>query len=151
MLIDKNNLSLAKEETMTDTARMLFGSTNLQGCVPNDAYCVGPVFSDDGRLIVNMSWTAYGPQENTEAVLSAFDEDTLVETWRVWDCYTQEWAPTDVTVLRYENADVVVRREDDKACVWVGAVDTQARILASGDPEVIDECCWQWLRDSEDA
>lgn len=134
---------------MADITRTLFGSTDHQGCVPSNALADGPVYSDDGRLIMSTSWTTCKTTDEANATLATFKDDHLVEAWRVWDCYAKDWAPCDVTVLRYESADVVVRNAGDTTNVWVGAIDTRARILASEDPEVNDECCWQWLRDDE--
>lgn len=154
-MVTNNNPNREKEEIMTDITRSLFGETDASGCIPSmsdslatqcDA-STGPVFSDDGRLIVGESWTPADAASET-AKREPAGSDHFVEAWRVWDCYEENWAPCPITLYRFENNDYVVRMDAyGNACSWTGAVDTQARILASTDPKVNNECCWQWLRD----
>ena len=128
--------------------RTLFGTTDDQGCVPSADGNAGPVYSEDGRLIVAESWTTMVDVKAAAAATAPFVNDFLLETWRIWDCCRQSWAPCNVTLYRYESADLVVRTSSDGAtcCAWTGAVNTQSRILASLDPDECLENCWQWLR-----
>ena len=138
---------------MAEAARDLFGSTSIQGCIPSGGDCVeraaGPVFSEDGRLIVSESFTKLVPLAEAQQTLEGFADEWLIEAWRIWDCYENDWAPCDIVVYRFENADVAVRSAGSEgACVWTGALDTHARVVSSRDMQDCAQKCWQWLRDT---
>lgn len=112
----------------------------------------GPVYSQDGRLILDESFTAFEDMESAirrlNEAIDNLEDGWLVEVWRIWDCDAHDWADFDLEVRRYESADVVIRKDPDAgACIWVGAVDNHGRVIVSRGLAKADEFCWQWSRD----
>ena len=110
----------------------------------------GPTYSEDGRLILSESFACFAStrdkadlERDVRALLTG---DDYVETWRIWDCYADDWANCDLTVHRFEDYDLAIRRNDRGMCAWRGAIDTRSRVLASPDPEDCERKCWQWKR-----
>ncbi len=61
--------------------------------------------------------------------LTRFKNDHLVEVFRIWDCYAQDWIANSPTLLRFESDDAVVHVDTDGAIdVIVGPVDTMSAI-----------------------
>lgn len=149
MFIVDNNNRLEGVSGVTEQTCALYGSTNKTGSVPS-ARNAGPVYSKSGELILSESFTDLKPVPSMawfDAGLKALlSSDDYVETWRIWDCYEQDWADIALEMHRFEMFDLVIRRQVDSAYSWRGAVDTQARVLASSDPEESEAKCWQWLR-----
>ena len=130
--------------------RMLYGSTSDQGCVPvSSSGNPGPVYSDDGRLILSESFTCGNvpdAEELAREVEKLLSGDEYVETWRIWDCEEERLADIRIELHRLEDYDLVISVGPHGICAWRGAIDTSARILASRDPEDCEQKCWQWLR-----
>lgn len=129
---------------MTEGVRRPCGDTDLQ---ERASHASGPIFSEDGRLILSESWTAFDVPESAAAKATQLEDSELVEVWRIWDCYEEAWANLGLALYRYEVADLVIRESSAGSCAWIGAVDTQARVLASYDAQECERNCWQWLRD----
>ena len=154
---------------MADGASTLFGSTSEQGCVPQAIgprvdepqssssgeqgrapQTVGPVYAEDGRLIIDESFSDMVDLADAiaRAAASAYnlDPDQLVEAWMIWDCNLERWA-LPLALYRFEEVDYVMRSNfQGEGCIWLGAIDTHARVLPSRDPDDCEQKCWQWLR-----
>ena len=140
---------------MAEVARTLYGTTNESDSVPRalipDSEFVGPVYSEDGRLVLNESFTCFASVRDEAAleedVKALLEGDDYVETWRIWDCYADDWASFDLTVHRFEDYDLAIRQSELGMCAWRGCIDTRSRVLSSLDPEDFEQKCWQWRRD----
>ncbi|MDO5118413.1 MAG: hypothetical protein Q4D34_08000 [Eggerthellaceae bacterium] len=139
---------------MSGALHMLYGTTNDSDSVPRALLSsfefAGPVYSDDGRLILNESFSGFAQVRDTieleNDIQSLLADDDYVETWRIWDCYENDWANFDLAVHRFEHFDLAIRRSESGMCAWRGAIDTQGRVLASRDPKDCEQKCWQWRR-----
>ena len=140
---------------MFEALRTLYGTTNESDSVPRtlvpDSELAGPVYSEDGRLVLSESFSCFAStcdemalEEDVHALLEG---DDYVETWRIWDCYKDDWANFDLAVHRFEDYDLAIRQSEQGMCAWRGCVDTQGRILSSLDPEDCEQKCWQWRRE----
>lgn len=112
----------------------------------------GPIYLEDGRLALEESFNDFLPKEDARKLLGeelvTLESDWLVEIWRIWDCYEEDWADFDLTLYRYESADLIVRNSvDGKACYWIGAIDQRKRLIRSMFLDNDLQPCWQWLRD----
>ena len=109
----------------------------------------GPVYLE-GRLVLSLSFqeTAqgfapdYSPIEN---------DDRVLENYRLWDDEANAWHGDDLTVLRFENIDVVMRLEPAPTAVWTGALDTQARVVLVPDLDAAgmmmnQSCSLRWKK-----
>ena len=148
---------------MSSRARALFGTTDQSSSVPLPselalgralAAQIAPVFAEDGRLVASASWPA-GPLSAAdwlqlelycESELTQLRHEWLVEIWRLWDCDTRTWVASDLALYRFESVDAVIRQTAQGRIVWLGALDTSARILATEDPEENQRLYWQWAR-----
>ena len=109
------------------TARAMFGDTDRAGGVPDCiAPSAGPVYLE-GRLVLSLSFRG-GPKD-----MQAKDAGELIERYRLWDDLAGAWHDCDLEVLRFEQADVVVRAGLDPAILWSGALDTRARVMPVPD------------------
>ena len=128
--------------------RTLYGSTIESGSVPGSNN--GPVYSDDGRLILAESFTNYQEVWDVDAFKADIESmragEDYVESWGIWDCCEDDWANTALELHRFEDFDLAVNVSATEVCTWRGALDTHARVLASRDPEDCAQKCWQWLR-----
>lgn len=139
---------------MSEALRTLYGTTNESDSVPrtiaSDSALAGPVYSEDGRLILSESFNRFASPRDEAAleddVRALLEGDDYVETWRIWDCYACDWANFDLTVHRFEGYDLAIRLSDRGMCAWRGCIDTKGRILSSPDPEDYEQNCWQWRR-----
>ena len=139
---------------MSSALHTLYGTTNDSGSIPrallSNFDLTGPVYSDDGRLILNESFCDFAKIRNTAELEDDIDsllaDDAYVETWRIWDCYENNWADFDLTVHRFENFDLAIRRSESGMCAWRGAIDTRGRVLSSRDTADCEQKCWQWKR-----
>ena len=80
--------------------------------------------------------------------LNRFKNDYLVETFRIWDCYAQDWLDGSPVLLRFETDDVVVLMGSEESFeVIEGPVNTfdLSALNTSADAE---NDCLCWLRDS---
>ena len=79
--------------------------------------------------------------------LGYLKDDYLVETFRVWDCYRQDWIADSPVLLRFESQDVIVRIGDEGSLeMSVGPVNTLVALEPS-DPMFSNRECTCWLRD----
>lgn len=87
----------------------------------------GPVYLE-GRLVLSLSFQGCQPK------LDAIENDDMVlESYRLWDELSKSWHEDDLGVLRFENADVVMRLEPRPTAVWTGELDTHARVILVPD------------------
>lgn len=59
-------------------------------------------------------------------MFAQFDDDTLADVLRLWDCDAQEWLDGTTTVFRFERDDLLVWSETGALRARKGAVDTSA-------------------------
>ena len=126
-------------------AHAAFGDTNRADGVPD---CLvpdnGPVYFE-GRLVLSLSFQGGPINVHTE------EAGDLVERFRIWDDLEETWHADGLEVLRFEQADVVVRLGQKPAVLWQGAVDTHARIVPMPDLDEAGmaanrECALRWRR-----
>ena len=108
-------------------AHAVFGDTNRADSVPD---CLvpdeGPVYLE-GRLVLSLSFQG-GPIE-----AHAIPSVEPLERYELWDLLADRWFHDGLTVLRFEDADVVVRSWPWPTVLWKGAVDTRARVIPVPD------------------
>lgn len=79
--------------------------------------------------------------------LSCLKGDFLVDVFRIWDCYRQDWVTDSPVLLRFESQDVIVSINDKGSLEMnVGPVNTLAA-LEPNDPMASDHECTCWLSD----
>ena len=128
------------------SVRAAFGDTNRAGSVPDYlAPSDGPVYLE-GRLVLSLSFKG-----DPDGMGLPGEPDDLLERYRLWDDLAGEWHDGDLEVLRFEQADVVVRLGQKPAVLWQGAVDTHARIVPMPDLDEAGmaanrECALRWRR-----
>ena len=81
--------------------------------------------------------------------LRRFQNDFLVDMFRIWDCYAQGWIENSPILLRFESDDVVFRMNDNGPCEFkFGAVDTSTAIEPNDPTNPNGEClCWLRAKD----
>ena len=114
----------------------IFGDTNRADGVPSahspssvpglPSPSDGPVYLE-GRLVLSLSF-AGGPAD-----VRCEDSGELIERYRVWDERAQRWHADGLEVLRFEQADVVVRLGRKPAVLWQGAIDTRSPVIPAPD------------------
>lgn len=65
------------------------------------------------------------PAQTTD-LFDLFKNDCLADVLRVWDCYSQDWHDTSITLFRFENDDVLVWDEKGLIQATSGPIDTNA-------------------------
>lgn len=85
--------------------------------------------------------TAISISDDVRTAFMAFDDDYLVDVFRVWDCDAQNWFDSTTTVFRFENDDLLVWCEVGCLKAKRGAVVTQNTI------ETQSESCIIWMSD----
>lgn len=80
--------------------------------------------------------------------LSRFNDDYLVDVFRVWDCYEQEWVADSPILLRFEEDDALVFIRGEKIIETVfGPVDNAVAIVKGAETTSEDQClCWLRVR-----
>ena len=79
--------------------------------------------------------------------LGYLKDDYLVETFRVWDCYRQDWVADSPVLLRFESQDVIVCIGDERPLeMSAGPVNTLAA-LEPDNPMAFGHEYFCWRRD----
>lgn len=91
-------------------AHAVFGDTNRADSVPDRlAPSFGPVYLE-GRLVLSLSFQGDGARAHTVA-----SGDEPIECYRLWDDLSDTWYDSELVVLRFEQADSVVRADSRPA------------------------------------
>ena len=72
----------------------------------------------------------------TIKLFKEFDQDYLADVLSIWDCDTQNWFGSCITVFRFENDDLLIWNEIGSLKAKKGPVDTSK----------LDYSCFQELR-----
>ena len=105
----------------------------------------GPVYLE-GRLVLSLSFQSRQPD-----LALIEDQERVIENYRLWDDASDSWYDEGLAVLRFEQADVVMRLEPVPRAVWSGALDTHARVVLVPDLdaagfEANQACDLRWKR-----
>ena len=93
-------------------AHAVFGNTNRADSVPDRlAPSSGPVYLE-GRLVLSLSFQ--GDEIHAHMVA---DGDEPIECYRLWDDISKTWYEDGLAVLRFEQADLVVRMDNRLAAL----------------------------------
>lgn len=89
--------------------------------------------------------TAKGQKSLVEA-LKRFDDDELVDVYKVWDCDNQNWAANNVILFRFESNDLLVLKGSDEFQFRILPVDTSCFDQSVMDSSYVDanESCLCW-------
>jgi len=97
---------------------------HISGCpVPSE----GPVYLE-GRLVLSLSFQ--GGRMKDCPIANMGD---ILERYRLWDDLADAWYDGSLEVARFERADVVIRTDLGPTTLWVGSVDTRARVVLEPD------------------
>lgn len=94
--------------------------------------------------------TAITIPDDVRTAFMAFDDDYLADVLRLWDCDLRNWHDPFVTILRFENDDIMVWYEDGALTCCQGAFDNYATLdylphkVKAG---INSDACLCWLRD----
>lgn len=109
-------------------AHATFGDTNRADSVPDClAPSPGPVYLE-GRLVLSLSFQG----DESDARLIG-DGDDPIEYYRLWDDLSEAWYSDFPLVVRFEQADAVVRSWPNRRVLWEGAVNTRAHVIPMPD------------------
>ena len=104
----------------------------------------GPVYLE-GRLVLSLSFQGSFAEERQVTGMG-----DILERYRLWDDITEAWYEGGLEVLRFEQADAVVRLSPKPITLWVGAVDTRARVVLNPDLDDVGraanrehDLCWK--------
>jgi len=99
----------------------------------------------EGRLVLSLSFV---DNENSMAAPYSLKAEPL-ERYRIWDERVGDWHLCDLELKRYEGFDAVVH-QDISNPIWVGALDTNRRIIAVPDLDAAGaaenschDLCWK--------
>lgn len=86
------------------------------------------------------------------ALFEEFEDDYLVDVFRVWDCDAQNWYGVCPIVFRFEQDDILVWRESSAFVAQIGPVDTSSAEESLSpllELSILGEKCLSWKLDNE--
>lgn len=135
----------------TKNASVLRDRTGNSSDSFNTSKSAGPVYDEDGVLILNNSFAFTGPHDFKTPI--NLEGQYFVEGFMVWESFDNTWMCENPLVLRFEDFDLVVSRQDQNAGLnlWQGSLDTQACLNLAPSNSLANKLlngdyCMRWLR-----
>lgn len=85
-------------------------------------------------------------QNSLIKVLERFDDDELVDVFKIWDCGNQTWTEENVILFRFESNDLLLLENENAFRFRIMPVDTSYFDQSFMDSSLsdIDEPCLCW-------